>query len=47
MVLLKLHPAVVHASIEDLIAAVRELQDISRDLALQTQQLAETLRDGQ
>ncbi len=45
MSMLKLHPVVIHAALEDLIAAVRELQDLSRDVAFQAQNLAETLRE--
>lgn len=45
MPMLKLHPIVIHAALEDLIAAVRELQDLSRDVAFQAQNLAETLKE--
>ncbi|MEI7512625.1 MAG: hypothetical protein WCK01_04165 [Candidatus Uhrbacteria bacterium] len=44
MSLLKQHPVILQAAIQDLLAAVWELQDLTRDVSRETRGLADMLQ---
>lgn len=44
MSLLKQHPVILQAAMQDLLAAVWELQDLTRDVSRETRSLAEMLQ---
>ena len=44
MPILKQHPVILQAAIQDLLAAVWELQDLTRDVSREARNLAEILQ---